>query len=378
MNAHTLIHCKATDTLEMLPLDPIAIGSSPGQPDAGRQALIWVLGGSKLGDNSQLLRAVEAMNLPFQYKDIVLRPNALSLHLPVRATLSHIDLELSSALVAPWPDLVVTIGRHLSCVALWLKKQSGGRTKIALFNAPRARKGDFDLVLVPAHYVMSEDSRVLRYRFPLTALNHKAVVQAPPRPSPHEPIHVLLIGGPTKELILDTAVATDILKTMRTTHAKTGHIAIVTSRRTPADLIEELQAQLLPGETLYRWKANDAKNPYRPLLAVGQTFTVTGDSPSMLTDIASLGKRLVIAPLPASRSIALRMEQRLEEISRKLSTKIPNWSLPAPAKRNYNILHQLLIEQGYAVMLGDEPKAPTLPFPDESQLVAEGLKSLLR
>ena len=362
----------------MLPPDTIATGSSTGEPDAARPQLIWVLGGAKLGDNSQLLSAVEAMDLPYDYKDIVLRPNALSLHLPVRATLSHVDLGLSSPLAAPWPDLVVTIGRHLSCVALWLKKQSGGRTKIALFNAPRARKGDFDLVLVPAHYVMGEDSRVLRYRFPLTALSPKAVAQPASSPSPQDPIHVLLIGGPTKELVLDSAVALDILKTMRTTHARQGRIAIVTSRRTPAEVIGTLQTQLLPGETLYRWKANDARNPYRPLLAAGQTFTVTGDSPSMLTDIASLGKPLVIAPLPASRSLALRMEQQLEEISRKLSARIPNWSLPAPAKRNYNILYQLLIEQGFAVMLGDEPKMPALPFPDESHFVAEGLKSLLR
>lgn len=348
---------------------------SANEPPAQRTSTIWVLGGSKLGDNSQLLKAVEAMGMPFTYKTVVLKPDALTQRLPIRPSLTHVDLAASSPLTAPWPDLVVTIGRHLSCVALWVKKQSDGRTRIALFNAPRARHAAFDLVLVPAHYVLADSDRVLRYRFPLTSQRPRLL--APRETTDGDAWHVLLIGGPTKELVLDTPTALAIVQKMRQAHASTGRISIVTSRRTPQAIADALEQALRPGDTLYRWKPNDPANPYKALLAEGDSFTVTGDSPSMLIDIASLGRPLVIAPLPPSRSLALRMEQQLDDISRRLSARLPNWPLPAAPKRRYDILHDLLIEEGFAVMLGESPKAPTRPFPDESRLVAEGLKTLL-
>ena len=45
------------------------------------------------------------------------------------------------------PDLVITAGRRLSCVALWIKQASGGRTRIVLIGKPRGGAPEFDLVV---------------------------------------------------------------------------------------------------------------------------------------------------------------------------------------------------------------------------------------
>lgn len=342
----------------------------PGSP------VIWVLSGDKIGDNSQLLRAVAAMNVPYQHKNIVLKPGAETARLTIRPSLAHVDTGLSDPLQAPWPDLVVTVGRHLSCVALWLKRQSGGRTRIALLNAPRGRNRDFDMILVSSLYDIEDAPNIFRYKFPLTSV-------LPPAPqdaaggAPSEPCHVLLIGGPTRELVLDSHIALDILNRMRATHASTGRIVIVTSRRTPARVIDDISAQLQPKETIYRWKANDPENPYREILACGSTFTVTGDSLSMLVDVARRGGQLIIAPLPPVRSSAMRISQGLGRLFRLVSDWIPGLPVPVIVRRNYGTLHNLLITQGYAVNLGDCPVTPATPFPDESEEVAAGLRALL-
>jgi hypothetical protein len=69
---------------------------------------IWAVGKSKAGDNSQLLRAVSAMNMPFAYKHLVIRPGAAYWTRLVRPTIAHVDTGLSDPLGPPWPDLLVT------------------------------------------------------------------------------------------------------------------------------------------------------------------------------------------------------------------------------------------------------------------------------
>lgn len=337
---------------------------------------IWAVGESKVGDNSQLLRAVSAMNMPFAYKHIVIKPGAGWWNRVVRPTISHVDTSLSDPLGPPWPDLLVTIGRELSSVALWVKQQSGGKTRIALFNAPRAHAADFDLILLCSLYGTEDGAHILRYRFPLTSIGQEQASPSVPVSADNASkgcaLHVLLVGGPTKSLLLDPPSARLILEKMRSGHARGGTIAIVTSRRTPRAVINDLAARLMPGETLYRWKAHDDCNPYRALLARGTTFTVTGDSLSMLIDVASQGKTLVIAPLPRARLAAVT--ETLGAVSRRLL----GWlALPAAVRRDYQRFHRTLIVSGYAVSLGDPPVAPIIPFPDESQRVAEALKRLL-
>jgi mitochondrial fission protein ELM1 len=326
---------------------------------------IWVLTGAKTGDNAQVLRAAGAMDLPFTQKRIVLKPGFETAKPTVEASLSIVDLEASDPLAAPWPDLVITIGRRLSLAALWIKDQSGGKTRIALFNAPKGRSGEFDLIVVPAYYTIPDGPRVCRIGLPLIAADPLRIEAARQDGGAvfdalSRPLHVLLLGGDMGSRKLDQGFARDTLRTMQTGFASAGSIFVSTSRRTPQAAADAVEAALRPQDRLYRWQPDAALNPYFGLLAHGETFTVTSDSLSMLTEVARLGRPLAIAEPPAR----LTPWQRLAGV---LSMK--------PA-RDMGEAASYLVRGGHAVRLGEPFPATASPPPDDTERVAARLRQI--
>lgn len=328
-------------------------------------ALIWVLTGSKTGDNAQVLRAAAAMSLPFIEKRIVLKPGFETAKPKVEATLSIVDLQASDPLEAPWPDLVITIGRRLSGAALWIKAQSGGQTKVALFNAPKGSAGEFDLIVVPAYYNIPDGPRICRIGLPLIAADPVRIAAARQDAAGEfaalsKPLHVLLLGGDMGARKLDASFARASLQTMQNDFASTGSIFVSTSRRTPQAASDAVEAALRPQDRLFRWQPNSANNPYFRLLAHGDTFTVTADSLSMLTEVARLGRPLAIAE-PPERTTPW---QRLAGL------------LPMKPARDLGEAASYLIRGGHAVRLG-EPFTPTAtPPPDDTERVARRLRQI--
>ena len=257
--------------------------------------LIWVLTGSKTGDNAQVLRAAQAIGLPFEVKRIVLKPGHETAKPAVRPSLDIVDVAASDPFTAPWPDLVITIGRRLSLPALWIREQSGAKSRIALFNAPKGRAEDFALIIVPAHYTLADGPRVCRIGLPLIAADPARIEAAGKERAAEfaalaQPVHVLLLGGDMGARKLDPAFATATFRTMQDSFAASGSIYVSTSRRTPPAAADALERILRPQDRLYRWREKADDNPYFALLAHGGTFTVTSDSLSMLTEVARLGR----------------------------------------------------------------------------------------
>ncbi len=52
---------------------------------------------------------------------------------------------------APWPDLIIAAGRKAITPSLWIKKQSGNKTKLAFIFSPVIKSKGFDLVIAPKH-----------------------------------------------------------------------------------------------------------------------------------------------------------------------------------------------------------------------------------
>src|SRR5262249_54882761 len=97
--------------------------------------VVWLILSEKTGDNAQLLALARALPWPASSKRVAVRePYALGKP-AVAASLHHIDPSRSDTLEAPWPDLVITIGRRMSMVGLWIKAQSGGRTRVVLIGS---------------------------------------------------------------------------------------------------------------------------------------------------------------------------------------------------------------------------------------------------
>lgn len=329
-------------------------------------AAIWVLTGDKIGDNAQVLNAARATGLPHDVKHIAVKPEYETKKPPVGPSLQAIDIGRSDPLEAPWPDVVITIGRRLSSVALWIKQQSGGRTRIALFNAPKGRLQDFDLIVAPAFYRLPEDPRICRIGLPLVRVDETrlaaartdfaAAFAAFPRP-----LHVLLLGGETGDRKLGPGFAVSTLRTLQQEYAKEGSVFVSTSRRTPPAAADAIQAALRPQDMLYRWSPGDKANPYYGLLAHGDGFTVTSDSLSMMTEIARLGRPLVIAELP-EEATPIRSFARL---------------LGFRGARELGEVSAYLRRHGSAVRLGEPFPAAATPPPDDTALVARRLRELV-
>lgn len=327
--------------------------------------LIWVLTGAKTGDNAQVLRAAAAMGLPFTVKRIALKPEFETAKPRVEPSLHIIDREKSDSLEGPWPDLVVTIGRRLSLVALWIKQQAGGTTRLALFNAPKGRAEDFDLMVVPAYYALAEGPRVCRIGLPLIAADEARVAAARNGfdgmfSGLARPLHVLLLGGDMGARKLSPAFARQTLRTMQESFAREGAIFVSTSRRTPPAAADAVEQGLRPQDRLYRWREDGAGNPYFGLLAHGASFTVTSDSLSMLTEVARLGKPLAIAEPPEAASAL----QRLRNL------------LPFRPARDLNEAANYLIRGGHAVSLGTPFPAAITPPEDHTAEVARRLRQI--
>jgi uncharacterized protein len=327
---------------------------------------IWLLLGSKTGDNAQVLRAAMAMGLGFETKQLVLRPQFETAKPKVAASLDIFTEAARTTLTPPWPDLVITIVRRLSMAALWIRAQSGGRTKLALFNAPKGRGRDFDLVVAPSYYHLPDSANLCRIGLPLIApdpvkLELARAAFANTIGTLRKPLNVLLLGGDMGSQPLDQGFAAGIVRRMRQSHAAEGTIYASTSRRTPKAAADAVAGELRKGDVLYRWTAGDDANPYYGLLAHGDSFTITADSLSMLTEVARLAKPIAIAA---------------PEIKRGLTSRLLH-AVGLGPRRDLDAAAQFLIQSGHAAELGQPLPRPAGPPVDDTAAVALRLRQLV-
>lgn len=348
---------------------------------------IWLLTGAKHGDNAQGLRLIEATGLSFERRRIVLKPGFDLAKPRVTASLHHVDLDKSDPLAPPWPDLVLTIGRRMAMVALWIKQRSQGRTRLALIGTPKGDSGTIDLFIVPFQYRAAEAPNIFRIGLPLLGIDPGRVAADGERwrdtfaPLPR-PLTVLLCGGSIGSHGFDPATARNVLATLDRMK-EGGSLLITTSRRTPPETVAAMESALPAGARLYRWDKAGGDNPYVGLLAHGDRFVVTGDSISMLVEVARLGKPLAIAPLRlANRTVsqALRRLNLPDDLAYWFAAKaqgLANRLVGDATSRDFALLHEFMFEKGWAVPLGRPFVTPKDTPADDTPLAAARLRALL-
>ena len=150
----------------------VSVGDALGPPsEAPPRVRVWVLLGDGAGDNAQLLRLAEALGWPFEAKRI--RYNRLNRcpNLLLGASKLTVDTQRSDPLAPPWPDLVIGASRRAAPLARWIKKQSGGRSRLVHLLHAQAPLHYFDLVVTTPQYRLPE--RVQRVAQPF-ALERRA------------------------------------------------------------------------------------------------------------------------------------------------------------------------------------------------------------
>ncbi|MDH3839822.1 MAG: mitochondrial fission ELM1 family protein, partial [Chromatiales bacterium] len=163
--------------------------------------LTWLVLGDKIGDNAQVELIADALGWPFERKSLVFLPQFRTGKPRFRPTLSHLDRDLSAALEAPWPDLIITIGRRPSMAALAVRELSGNRSRVVMIGRPR-RLPELALGVVTPQYSVPAADNVMHLDYPLMKIDtdailaekfaHAASMSRLPRP-----LTAVLVGGST-------------------------------------------------------------------------------------------------------------------------------------------------------------------------------------
>ena len=342
-----------------------------GSQECGRQRRVWLLEGPKAGDNAQVralgaaLRArggwqLETKTLQFHGAELLAQlvrvPNRLGLIGPGR-----------SALVAPWPDLVIGAGRRSEPVARWIRRAAlasgAAAPRLVHLGRPWSRPAQFDLVVSSRQYELPSAANVLSLALPLTALPPPSVPETPdssvavfaglPRPW----IGVLL-GGDSGYLIFDATRARELATSLAAARG-TGGLVIVGSPRTPAAFLNALAAALDGSARIHPFVRGGA-NPYRDVLATADRLVVTSDSVSMVLEAATTGVPTYLHDVRPRGGDWWR--HRVEYRWRALSHRLVQALAPRCLRRDVRALHAALITAGHLRWLADG-LAPFTPVP---------------
>lgn len=365
-------------------------GARPGR-GPGR---VWLVLGDKRGDNAQIDILVGALGWACEHKHVAMRPPYETAKPRYRASLDHIDRERSDPLEPPWPDLILTVGRRPSMAALWIREQSGGRTRIVLLGKPSGLLDHFDLVILSGEVQIPPYPNVLKIDLPLMRVEPAAVASAAQAWRPRvaafpRPLVAVLVGGPTHPFVYSAAAVGRLVQVAEEIVAEGGTPYLTTSRRTPERVVRTLRTRLPDAAHLFAWKAGAVDNPYTALLGLADAFVVTGDSLSMLVEVARLGKPLAIFPLPTGLWGGLDQGRR----------SLARWLFAAPRAgdgesarvrfgralhrigwfghtRDFKAVHDYLVERGLATRWGDGFSQPGGAPPDELPAAVARIRAL--
>ena len=165
---------------------------------------------------------------------------------------------------------------------------------------------------------------------------------------------------------------------------------LTTSRRTPVAVVDELRGRLPPTAQLFAWGKDATENPYLGLLGLADGFIVTGDSISMMVEVARSRRPLAILPLPTS--VLGGLDQVRRSLARWLFAPAGN-DLTGQVRarlaafayqigfithtRDFRAFHQMLVDRGLAVWAGAGLAAPTGEVPDDAALVVQRIRALM-
>lgn len=279
--------------------------SASGEPK------VWILLADRAGGNGQLVSLAEALGWPYERKAIAYNwlnrcPNIL-----LGATLATVRESAASQLQPPWPELVIGASRRSVPVARWIRRQSGGRTKLVHLLHAMAPLDLFDLVITTPQYRLPKRSNVLHLSAALNRIDGDRLAAAAAqwglrltdRPRPYI---ALFVGGNSATYRFDAATARRLGDAANAQAAAAGGTLLVsTSPRTPADAADAVIAAITCPHLIYRWKANDPENPYHAFLALADRFIVTADSASLLIEACLMGKPVEVFSWPMRRNPVL-------------------------------------------------------------------------
>jgi uncharacterized protein len=269
-------------------------------PSQASEPLVWLLMGDRAGDNSQVLGLGEALGWPLVEKHFVYTPWEKLVNLPFGAHLLGVDPARSSAIEAPWPDLVISAGRKNEPIARAIRaraRREKKRVRLIHVGRPWAKPSTWDLIITTPQYRLPRDPNILHNETPLhrvtrARLDVAASAWADRVAQLPRPRITVLAGGNSGPYPFDRPSGERLARELERMIAELGggSLLVTTSARTLDETTQALFEGIHSPALLYRWKKDDPDNPFFAFLGLADRVVVTADSVSMMTEACATGR----------------------------------------------------------------------------------------
>jgi hypothetical protein len=362
----------------------------------------WVLVDDRPGNSTQSIGLADGLGWPYQIKKLHPGPLARLHNRLLGASRAGIDPARSSPLEPPWPELVIAAGRRTAPVALWIREQSEGRTRLVQLGRNGADLADlFDLAVTPAYCRLFPHPNRIETAATLHSVSRSRLAQAAEKwkqrlEAAPAPRIALLVGGTSGQYWLGPAAARQLAQdVLRFAREAGGSVVATTSRRLSPAAGDALCEALGDGALVHRWRPDDADNPYLAFLALADAIVITGDSESMLAEATALGRPVYVYPLPERPSFRLLRALREPVVTRAQSLPSGPRGTPRPQQgleyfcarliergfvrptRDLDRLHQQLYRRGMAKPFGEPFAIPSSAPPNDLERVAARVRALM-
>ena len=294
---------------------PVATPLPPSGKTAktsGKNSKIWVISDGTAGMRLQAIALGEALiatdtTNQTSLADIISKPSWWLRHLPrlvarlPRGLLLFWLGEIGGRLSNDKPAIIITCGRRMAGTSIALNRLSKAHaagTRTIHIQDPRLPPHYFDILIVPQHDP-ARGANVITSLASLNRLDMSKIADAASQldkkwralPAPRVAV---LLGGTNRRYGISAMMAKDMAKRLADFATKTGaSLALIPSRRTPANLVTQLTTAL--GSLPFAVMDQAENNPYPGILGLVDAVIVTSDSVNMISEAAITGLPVLIA-----------------------------------------------------------------------------------
>lgn len=269
---------------------------------------IWVLKDEKIGSSKQSEFLAKSLGNNITIKNIVYN-SLIAIPNKIKPYKYGINFHKSCDLIydKEIPDIIIFAGRRLAGLAIYLKHLFQKKNKkdvrlISILN-PRYSFKNFDYIILPSHdniknnrynNIITVDGSLCGKKIDIDKTEKE--YWNPILEKCKKPFFTWIIGGDSKRKKMNPEnIGLITKKISKFVENKDGTLLITTSRRTSYSCLKEIERNIFCDNCLYNWNNNyNTPNPYNTFITIGEIAFITGDSISMISETATIGKPIYI------------------------------------------------------------------------------------
>lgn len=256
---------------------------------------IVVLIDKRVGNANQAVSLAEKLGQPFEivnveYNSFAKLPNSLLGLWPIHVKNSVMQQFKKDNL----PQLIISSGRRLAALAIYLKRLSGNQCKIIQIMRPSINPEEFDMIILPQHdsfnQILPNIIRVIgalnNVQSRLESEGGKLKLTYPELGS----FVAVIVGGSSRKFNFTEENGRELLEqVIKVSENHSLPLFVSFSRRTPEN-VKKLFKEKLAWPNIIFDPTLEEDNPYPAILGAAKYIITTVDSISMTSEAASTGK----------------------------------------------------------------------------------------